>query len=76
MAAPLTDITGIGPAAVQPLMDHGFKTIESLADTTVEKLSAVSGFSSIRAQKTIDAAKQLLAISDAGTTVSVKKCIL
>ena len=55
-------------------MDHGFKTVESIADTTIEKLSAVPGFSVIRAQKTIDAAKQLLAsTSDSATATSVKK---
>ena len=75
MAAPLIKITGIGPAAAQTLMDHGFKTVESIADTTVEKLSAVPGFSVIRAQKTIDAANQLLAstTSDSATATSVKK---
>jgi len=74
MAAPLIEITGIGPAAVQPLMDHGFKTVKSIADTTIEKLTAVSGFSVLRAQKTIDAAKQLLAstASDSGTAISVE----
>ncbi len=75
MAAPLIEITGIGPAAAQTLMDHSFKTVESIADTTIEKLSAVPGFSVIRAQKTIDAAKQLLAstTSDSATAASVKK---
>ena len=75
MAAQLIKITGIGPAAAQTLMDHGFKTVESIADTTIEKLSAVPGFSVIRAQKTIDAAKQLLASTTSGsaTTTSVKK---
>ena len=75
MAAQLIKITGIGPAAAQTLMDHGFKTVKSIADTTIEKLSAVPGFSVIRAQKTIDAAKQLLAstASDSATAAAVKK---
>jgi outer membrane biosynthesis protein TonB len=75
MAAPLIKITGIGPAAANTLMDHGFKTVESIADTAVEELSAVPGFSVIRAQKTIDAAKQLLAStsSDSATATPVKK---
>jgi predicted RecB family nuclease len=75
MAAQLVEITGIGPAAASTLVSNGFKTVESIADTTTEKLSAVQGFSVIRAQKTIDAAKQLLAsaVSGSAGTPSVKK---
>jgi hypothetical protein len=75
MATQLVEITGIGPAAASTLVSNGFKTVKSIADTTTEKLSAVQGFSVIRAQKTIDAAKQLLASAVSGSTgtPSVKK---
>jgi hypothetical protein len=75
MATQLVEITGIGPAAASTLVSNGFKTVKSIADTTTEKLSAVQGFSVIRAQKTIDAAKQLLAsaVSGSAGTPSVKK---
>jgi hypothetical protein len=75
MAAQLVEITGIGSVAARTLVRHGFKTVESIVVTTTEKLSAVQGFSVIRAQKTIDAAKQLLAseVSGSAGTPSVKK---
>ncbi len=75
MATQLVEITGIGPAAASTLVSNGFKTVKSIADTTTEKLSAVQGFSVIRAQKTIDAAKQLLAsaVSGSAGTPSAKK---
>ncbi len=70
MATQLVEITGIGPAAASTLVSNGFKTVKSIADTTTEKLSAVQGFSVIRAQKT-----QLLAsaVSGSAGTPSVKK---
>ena len=58
MATQLTEIAGIGSTTAHILKNHGFKTVKSIADATIGKLSAVPGFSAARAQKTIDAAKK------------------
>lgn len=77
MVSIVTNISGIGSATAIILSAHKFKSVTSIAHTTVEKLSAVPGFSVIRASKVIDAAKQLLAAtvsrSDTGTSTSTNK---
>ena len=60
MNSAITDITGIGPAAATALAEHGFTSLKSIATTTVEKLSAVPGFSEARAAKVIVSAAELL----------------
>jgi hypothetical protein len=74
MTSKVTNISGIGSATATILSEHKFKTVISIAQTTVEKLSAVPGFSTARASNAIDAAKQLLAAttssSDAGADTS------
>ncbi len=57
----ITDISGIGPAAAAALDEHGIKTLASLARASVEKISAVPGFSEARAARVIAAASELLA---------------
>ena len=61
MKASITDITGIGPAAAAALTEHGLGSLKALARASVEKVSAVPGFSAARAQKVIAAAAELLA---------------
>ena len=56
MPTPVTAISGIGPATAELLANHGFKTAESIANTTTEKLSLVPGFGEIRSANTIKAA--------------------
>jgi hypothetical protein len=60
MKPAIIDIVGIGPAAADTLAENGFRTLRSLARTTVEKLSAVPGFSEARAERVIAAAAELL----------------
>lgn len=60
MPTPVTAISGIGPATAELLANHGFKTAESIAKTTTEKLSLVPGFGEIRSANTIKAAQESL----------------
>ena len=61
MKPAIIDITGIGPAAAAALADHGLGSLKALASASVDKVSAVPGFSAARAQKAIAAAAELLA---------------
>jgi hypothetical protein len=61
MKPTITDITGIGPAAAAALAEHRLGSLKALARASVEKVSAVPGFSAARAQKVIAAAAELLA---------------
>ena len=56
MPTPVTAIPGIGPSTADLLGKHGFTSAESIAETSVEKLSLVPGFGEIRAANTIKAA--------------------
>lgn len=60
MKPTIIDIPGIGPAAAEALAEHRIKTLAGLAHASVEKVSAVPGFSEARATKVIAAAKALL----------------
>ncbi|MCG6938640.1 MAG: helix-hairpin-helix domain-containing protein [Gammaproteobacteria bacterium] len=60
MSANITNIAGIGSATASVLVQHKFKTVASIAHAEIDELSAVPGFSTLRAEKTINAAKQLL----------------
>ena len=71
MQPAITDIPGIGPAAAAALAEHRIRTVASLAKASVEKVSAVPGFSEARASKTIAAAAELLA-SPAGEATTGK----
>ena len=62
----ITDITGIGPAAAEALAEHRIKTVARLATASVEKITAIPGFSAARAEWVIAAAGELLA--ESGTT--------
>ena len=64
MKPAIIDIPGIGPAAAEALAEHRIKTLAGLARASVEKVSAVPGFSEARAAKVIAAANQLLPTPD------------
>ena len=70
MKPAITDIPGIGPAAAAALGEHGLKSLADLANSSVEKINTVPGFSEARAVKVLAAATELLAAS--GTTPSVR----
>jgi len=60
MAAAITDIPGIGPVTAASLAEHGYRKLRKLANTTIEKLASVPGFSQARATRVIAAARELL----------------
>jgi hypothetical protein len=72
MKPTIIDITGIGPAAANTLGEHGFSSLKSLARASVEQVATVPGFSTLRAQKAIAAAAELLAESSAETDTDDK----
>jgi len=53
MKPKIIDIPGIGPAAAAALGKHGIKSLTDLARSSVEKVTAVPGFSEARAVKVI-----------------------
>ena len=63
MTVALTRIPGIGPGTAKVLLEKGFKSADQIAQTTIEQLVSVPGFSTARASKTIEAATELLAAS-------------
>lgn len=62
MSTPITNITGIGPAAAVTLAKHGFDSAEDIASSDVESLCRVPGFKAVRAQGVIKAAKAIASI--------------
>ena len=76
MATPLTEIPGIGPSTAEILQAQGFDSAETLAASTVEKVSEVPGFGTLRATAVIRAANELLnanATKDAESKASPQK---
>lgn len=75
----LTDVAGIGPAAVKLLAEHNIKTVEALASISLAELQKISGFSGDIRARTVKksasdclhkAAKQLTApVKSTQTTV-------
>ena len=72
MKPAIMDIPGIGPAAAAALAEHRIKTLAGLARASVEKVSAVPGFSEARAIKVIAEASALLAAADKTPVVKDK----
>lgn len=72
MKPAIIDIVGIGPAAAATLAEHGFRTLASVARSTVGKLAEVPGFSEARAAKVIAAASELLPAKTAPASTSTK----
>ena len=60
MPHPLTDVSGIGPAAAALLTAAGIKTAEDLADASVAEISAVKTFGPARAALVKEAASTLI----------------
>ena len=54
----LSQIEGIGDKTAMLLKDHGFKTVQEIANTTVEDLSKVPGIGAATAEKIIRNAKK------------------
>ena len=71
MAVTVTKISGIGPKTAAILANHGFKTVEAIAKSTVEKLSGVPGFGPSRSRTIISAASALVAGTPAKTSKTV-----
>lgn len=60
MAIVITKVWGIGAQTADVLAEHGFKTAEDLAQTSVLSLVNVPGFGPAKAQKVIESALALL----------------
>ncbi|MEE9614515.1 MAG: transcription termination factor NusA, partial [Thermodesulfobacteriota bacterium] len=52
-------LPGVGPKTVEALEASGFETVDSIAAASVEELSAVEGIGAKKAEKILDAAKEL-----------------
>jgi hypothetical protein len=63
MKPAITDIPGIGPVAADALAEYRITTVHRLSRSSVEKVTAVPGFSEARAAKVIAAAAELLGTS-------------
>ena len=71
MKPAINDIAGIGPVAVEALAEHGIRTLANLSKASVQKITAVPGFSEARATRAIADATELLAA--AGITEPAKE---
>jgi transcription termination factor NusA len=60
MAQSILDVKGIGKVTSAILAKSGFKTANDLANTSVEKLAALPGFSETRAMQVIKNANDLI----------------
>lgn len=60
MPKSLLDVRGIGESTAKTLSEHGYHSAEDLARAKIEELTAIQGFSSIRAESVIEDAKALL----------------
>lgn len=60
MEKDLTKISGIGESAATLLNEGGYSSIEAIAESTIENLAKVRGFSIGRAEKVINLAKEIL----------------
>lgn len=63
MTTPLHDVRGIGPATIATLNEHGIRSAEDLAALEVDTLLSIPGFSSRRAQSTLESARTMLAMT-------------
>ncbi len=69
MPKSILDVRGIGQSTAKTLSEHGFHSAEDLARAKIEKLTAIQGFSTIRAERVIGDAKSLLASLETGKNV-------
>jgi len=63
MTPAIIDIKGIGPAAAETLAEYRINSVTALARASIEKISAIPGFSETRAATVISQAADLLAAS-------------
>lgn len=61
MSTPLTEVPGIGPSTAEVLQANGFDSAETLAASTLEKISEVPGFGASRATAVLEAARNIAA---------------
>ncbi len=58
----ITDLPGVGPSIASKLIEAGFSTLEAIAVSTPQELSAVTGIPIATAQRIIKAAREALDI--------------
>jgi N utilization substance protein A len=58
--ASIADLTGVGEKLVGLLNEKGFDTLEKIAASSAEELSAVKGLGEVKAQKIIKEAKKII----------------
>jgi len=58
----VVEIAGIGQATSIVLTKHGFKTVDDIANASIESLSVVPGFADVRSFQTIKKANDLLKV--------------
>ena len=63
--APLRSLPGVGPQMEQRLNEAGFTTVQQLASTSLEQLTAVKGVGEKTAEKLLEAAKSALSATPA-----------
>lgn len=63
MSTPIEKVTGIGPQTAALLAGHGILSAEDLAAGRVGDLAVIKGFSAVRAEQVIAAAKQLIGVA-------------
>ena len=61
MGTDITSISGIAGRTAELLIENGFSSLESIANSTIENLAKVRGFSDVRAEKVIQQANDILA---------------
>lgn len=59
MATSLLEVKGIGPASVKLLAETGINSAEDLADAKLGRVIAIPGFSELRANRVMQAARDL-----------------
>ena len=64
MSQTMINVRGIGEGTALLLASHGYVSPASLARSSVRQLSCVPGFGAIRAAAVIQAAEELVALSD------------
>ena len=60
MGHSITDVAGIGLSTATLLSDHGIKSAEALARSSLERLQSIPGFGPVRAQRVLAAAQQVV----------------
>jgi len=62
MPTDIDKVSGIGPHAAKILAENGIVSAEDLAASQIEEVAAIKGFSTIRAEQVIAAARQLFVL--------------